>query len=98
MAPYVYVTTDFGKTWSPLVTAKDPKGVRGYAHVIKEDTVDPKLLFLGTEFGLWVSVDARCPLGAVQGRRHSGRLRCAISWFSRAPAIWCWLPMAAVSG
>ena len=27
------------------------------AHVIKEDEVDPQLLFLGTEFGLWVSVD-----------------------------------------
>ncbi len=57
MTPYVYVTTDFGKTWSPLVTAADTKGVRGYAHVIKEDPVDPQLLFLGTEFGLWISVD-----------------------------------------
>ncbi|HET7755629.1 MAG TPA: hypothetical protein VFK87_00080 [Steroidobacteraceae bacterium] len=58
MAPYVYVTTDYGKSWSPLVTAAEPKGVRGYAHVIKEDTVDARLLFLGTEFGLWISVDA----------------------------------------
>jgi hypothetical protein len=33
-------------------------GVRGYAHVIKEDTVRPDLLFLGTEFGLWVSPDS----------------------------------------
>ncbi|HSY46018.1 MAG TPA: hypothetical protein VK800_08195 [Steroidobacteraceae bacterium] len=57
MAPYVYVTTDFGKTWSPLVTATDAKSVRGYAHVIREDTLDPQLLFLGTEFGLWISVD-----------------------------------------
>jgi hypothetical protein len=32
-------------------------GVRGYAHVIKEDTVDRNLLFLGTEVGLWISVD-----------------------------------------
>jgi len=31
--------------------------VRGYAHVIKEDLVNPNLLFLGTELGLWVSVD-----------------------------------------
>ena len=57
MAPYLYVTTDFGKTWSPLVSAKDTKGIRGYAHVIREDTVDSSLLFLGTEFGLWISVD-----------------------------------------
>jgi photosystem II stability/assembly factor-like uncharacterized protein len=58
MAPYLYVTTDFGKTWSPLATPKDPKGVRGYVHVIKEDTVEPHLLFMGTEFGLWISTDA----------------------------------------
>jgi photosystem II stability/assembly factor-like uncharacterized protein len=57
MTPYVYVTTDYGKSWTPLVDPKDPKGVRGYAHVIKEDTQDRQLLFLGTEFGLWVSVD-----------------------------------------
>jgi len=57
MAPYVYVTTDYGKTWTPLLDAGESKGVRGYAHVIKEDPVDPQLLFLGTEFGLWISVD-----------------------------------------
>jgi photosystem II stability/assembly factor-like uncharacterized protein len=57
MAPYVYVTTDFGKTWAPLATPKDAKGVHGYVHVIKEDIVDPQLLFLGTEFGLWMSTD-----------------------------------------
>lgn len=57
MSPYVFMTTDSGKTWTPLATPKDPKGVRGYVHVIKEDTVDPDLLFLGTEFGLWISLD-----------------------------------------
>ncbi len=57
MAPYVYATADFGKTWTPLATAKDPKEIRGYVHVIKEDSVDPQLLFLGTEFGLWISTD-----------------------------------------
>jgi hypothetical protein len=51
MAPYVFRTTDYGKTWTPLVTPQDVKGVRGYAHVIKEDLVKPDLLFLGTEFG-----------------------------------------------
>ena len=58
MAPYVYVTTDYGKSWNALANPQDLKGIRGYAHVIKEDTVDPQLLFLGTEFGLWISVDA----------------------------------------
>jgi photosystem II stability/assembly factor-like uncharacterized protein len=57
MTPYLFKTMDYGKTWTPLVTAQDAKGIRGYAHVIKEDVVKPDLLFLGTEFGLWVSID-----------------------------------------
>ncbi len=55
MKPYAYKTTDYGKTWTSLNVQEN--GVLGYTHVIKEDTVDPKLLFLGTEFGLWISVD-----------------------------------------
>jgi photosystem II stability/assembly factor-like uncharacterized protein len=57
MTPYVFKTTDYGKTWTSLVTPNDSKTVRGYAHVIKEDLVKPDLLFLGTEFGLWISID-----------------------------------------
>src|SRR5213596_4159882 len=57
MAPYAFKTTDYGKTWTSLVTSGEPKGVRGYAHVIKEDLVKPNLLFLETEFGLYVSID-----------------------------------------
>ncbi len=57
MAPYVFKTADYGKTWTPLVTPNDSKTVRGYAHVIKEDIVKPDLLFVGTEFGLWASID-----------------------------------------
>ena len=57
MAPYVFRTTDYGKTWTPLVTPQESRGVRGYAHVVKEDLVQPNLLFLGTEFGLFVSID-----------------------------------------
>ena len=55
MDPYVYKTTDFGKSWARIVSPV--AGVRGYAHVIKEDSVKPNLLFLGTEFGLWISLD-----------------------------------------
>src|SRR5438067_91155 len=58
MAPYLYKTTDYGKTWTPIVTGKDAKGIRGYAHVIREDVMQPNLLFLGTEFGFFVSIDA----------------------------------------
>ena len=55
MKPYAYKTSDYGVSWTPLPL--EESGVRGYAHVIKEDTADPNLLFLGTEFGLWISVD-----------------------------------------
>ena len=56
MEPHVYKTTDYGKTWMPIVAADS--GVRGYAHVIKEDPVARNLLYLGTEFGLWISLDS----------------------------------------
>ncbi|MGZ5432820.1 MAG: VPS10 domain-containing protein, partial [Thermoanaerobaculia bacterium] len=52
--PYVYRTTDYGKTWTSLAT----KDLQGYALSIEQDPVDPELLFLGTEFGLWASLDA----------------------------------------
>jgi photosystem II stability/assembly factor-like uncharacterized protein len=55
MRPYVYKTTDFGRTWSPIIGPSS--NVRGYAHVVKEDLVNKDLLFVGTEFGLWVSLD-----------------------------------------
>jgi photosystem II stability/assembly factor-like uncharacterized protein len=55
MTPWVYRTTDFGKTWQRIVGPD--QGVRGYAHVVKEDVVEPSLLFVGTELGLWISLD-----------------------------------------
>jgi len=55
MRPYAFKSTDFGKSWSPIVARDGP--VRGYAHVVKEDLVNRDLLFLGTELGLWVSLD-----------------------------------------
>src|SRR5207248_10919858 len=44
--------------WTALVSPQDAKSVRGYAHVIKEDLEKADLLFLGTEFGLWISIDS----------------------------------------
>jgi photosystem II stability/assembly factor-like uncharacterized protein len=65
MTPHVFKTTDYGQTWTPIVAAAS--GVRGFAHVIKEDTVSPRLLFLGTEFGLWISLD-----GGQQWAQYKG--------------------------
>jgi len=69
MAPYVYRTTDFGKTWTPLITSQDSKGVRGYAHVVKDDLVQKNLLFVGTEFGLFVSIDGGISWAQFKGSR-----------------------------
>jgi len=55
MTPWVFRTSDFGKTWTRI--ASPAQGVRGYAHVVKEDAVRRDLLFLGTELGLWISAD-----------------------------------------
>lgn len=52
--PYIFRTTDFGKTWTRLV---DEKKVRGYALCVIQDPAEPNLIFAGTEHGLWVSFD-----------------------------------------
>ena len=57
MTPYLFRTADGGRTWRRLIGPETP-GVRGYAHVVKEDRTDPALLYVGTEFGLFVSKDA----------------------------------------
>jgi hypothetical protein len=51
--PYVLRTRDSGRTWQNLAT----DDLWGYALAVAQDPVDPDLLFLGTEFGLWVSQD-----------------------------------------
>ena len=56
MGTYVYRTRDYGKSWTPLISP-ETRGVRGYAHVVKEDPKSPQILFVGTEFGLYVSLD-----------------------------------------
>ncbi len=50
-APYVYKTTDYGLTWNSIVTDDIPI----FARNIQEDYVNPDLLFLGTEKGLFIT-------------------------------------------
>ncbi|MFN0014792.1 MAG: WD40/YVTN/BNR-like repeat-containing protein [Saprospiraceae bacterium] len=54
MRTYAARTDDGGKSWS-LISNSDV--LQGYAHVIIEDLENPDLLFLGTEFGLYISND-----------------------------------------
>jgi photosystem II stability/assembly factor-like uncharacterized protein len=50
---YTFVTEDYGKTWKSLVT----KDIDGFVHVIEQDHVNKNLLFLGTEFGFYFSLN-----------------------------------------
>jgi photosystem II stability/assembly factor-like uncharacterized protein len=54
--PYLLRTRDFGKTWENLVTPAQ-LGENNYVLSVVQDIVEPKLIFLGTENGLWVSLD-----------------------------------------
>jgi photosystem II stability/assembly factor-like uncharacterized protein len=51
--PYLFVTEDFGASWQSLAV----RDLWGYCLVVEEDPVDENLLFVGTEFGLYVSQD-----------------------------------------
>jgi len=53
LTPYVLKTTDGGKTWTSIATEE----IEGFARSIQEDYVNPNLLYLGTEFGLYITID-----------------------------------------
>ena len=53
-APYVYRTDDYGETWTKIVNGIAP---RDFARAIREDPTRAKLLYLGTEHGIYVSFD-----------------------------------------
>lgn len=54
--PYAYRTRDFGATWESVATPAQV-GESNYTLSIVQDPIEPKLLFLGTENGMWVSID-----------------------------------------
>ncbi|HEV2104879.1 MAG TPA: glycosyl hydrolase [Candidatus Eisenbacteria bacterium] len=64
MRPHVYVTRDYGQTWTPL----GGDAIRGYCHVVKQDLVNPDLVFVGSEWGLWCSLDG----GKQWAQIHAG--------------------------
>ena len=54
LKPYVFLTRDYGKTWAS-VSGTLPAS--GNVQVIREDPRNPRLLYAGTEFGLFLSLD-----------------------------------------
>jgi len=53
LSPYVIKTTDYGETWTSIAS----DDIKGFTRSIQEDFVNPDLLFLGTEFGLYVTIN-----------------------------------------
>lgn len=51
---YLYFTSNFGKTWQRII---DDQDVWGYVLCFVQDPKEPKLMFAGTEYGLYVSFD-----------------------------------------
>lgn len=77
MKTYVYKTTDLGKTWNSVSTNE----IEGYAHKVKQDLVNPNLLFVGTVFGLYVSID-----GGKSWAQYTGNIpRCDVRDISIQP-------------
>lgn len=50
--PYVYHTDNFGASFTQIIS---PGGVTGHTMCVVQDPVEPNLLFLGTDQGLWIS-------------------------------------------
>jgi photosystem II stability/assembly factor-like uncharacterized protein len=55
MKPYVFVTHDLGKTWTSIASDLPDFGC---VNVIKEDPRNPRVLYVGTENGFYISLDA----------------------------------------
>jgi len=65
MATHIYRTDDFGANWRSITG----EGIEGYAWTVKQDPVNPRLLYTGTELGLYISLD-----GGEQWARFSENL------------------------
>ena len=55
LAPYLFHTSNYGKNWKNIAADKE---IPGYCLSFVQDPKEPKLMFLGTEYGLYISFDA----------------------------------------
>jgi photosystem II stability/assembly factor-like uncharacterized protein len=77
-APYVYVTEDFGNTWKSLRSNLP----MGSTRVLREDIENQNVLYLGTEFGVWVSIDR----GSVWTKINNNLPTVAVHEFAQHPS------------
>ncbi len=66
MKTYAAMSRDLGKSWQ-LLNTLELKGA--YAHKIREDLINKNLLFLGTEMGLFISID-----GGLNWAQHTAKV------------------------
>jgi len=55
--PYVYLTTDFGKTWKRIADGTNGIPVGHSVRVVREDPDRQGLMYAGTEYGMYVTFD-----------------------------------------
>ena len=91
--PYIFKSTTRGASWTAIA---GDLPANGPALAFAEDPVNPDLLFVGTEFGLFFTVDGGTKWIRLQHQpaHHPGARpgRCR-----SARATWCWPPSAAAS-
>lgn len=55
--PYIYRTTDYGANWELITSGKNGIPEDHFVRVVREDLTDPEILYAGTEFGMYISLD-----------------------------------------
>jgi photosystem II stability/assembly factor-like uncharacterized protein len=54
--PYIFKTSDFGKTWT-LISGGIPKSILSFIHVVREDPKMKGMLYAGTDNGIYITKD-----------------------------------------
>lgn len=78
--PYIFGTTNFGRSWKKLTTGIED-GLLSYVHTVIEHPRNPQLLFAGTEDGIYISFSA----GTRWHRLNSNLPRVPVHWLTVQP-------------
>jgi photosystem II stability/assembly factor-like uncharacterized protein len=78
--PYIYKTTDYGKTWK-VISATLSRSPLSFVHVVAEDPVRRGMLFAGTENGVYVTLDD----GATWLPLQANLPHAPVSWLTVQP-------------
>jgi photosystem II stability/assembly factor-like uncharacterized protein len=62
--PYIFVTEDFGQSWKPIMSNLPSFGS---TRVLREDIVNQSVLYCGTEFGIWASLNRGASWANING-------------------------------